>query len=166
MNNPWIDPREIDWQDGLNPLRIPAFRRNRNRYVYTALQNPLMVALRNADGLEIHLESVPDAEHATIAGFAPYEQIVSLRPGSFIIATSGSADHGNDTATVQITDSETGARAWSQPVSIANATGSPAKYFDRPLGFTPPANFVVRITNLDNSANLVQLVLWIIRPSL
>jgi hypothetical protein len=77
MTQRWIDPRIIDFADGLNPLRVPNLRRK--SYFAQALSSPLMMALRTAGGYSMMLEAVPGRGSGSIPGKGSWDDTL-LRP--------------------------------------------------------------------------------------
>lgn len=66
LNRPWIDPRNIDWTQSLNPLANPGWSIYNNRYVYEALQDQYMMALKNAVGIEPRIYVGPEQTNLVI----------------------------------------------------------------------------------------------------
>jgi hypothetical protein len=165
LNRPWIDPRDVDWTDALNGVRNPGFRQNNNPFVYSALNDPFMQALRQAEGIEPRIFVCPDPQSQFINPGATYDYEVPSEPNTWLWALTASTTNRSDPSDgfmVQITDSGTGASLFSQPLKdellsgIVNSTpqGSgngyrgPLYFLDTPHLFEPPSYPVVRIINV------------------
>jgi hypothetical protein len=161
--------------DRIDPERYHQWR---NAYAQRALI--ALEPLRKAIGYQARHEVIPDRQHVAIAANATWDHRVSVRPGSYLWALSGTSAQGDGFA-VQITDFATRSNLFSGPVKYENLTGTgsysyvnsagssfslaPALHLlasPRPL--IEPAVLNVQITNLASVANQVQLVLWIWEP--
>lgn len=160
-NRAWIDPRTLDWTDGLNPNNNPAFAQDKNRYVWESLQEPLMQTLRKA-GSRLTVHAAPDSPHATLPGSATYDQTFNPVPFAWLIGFSAHSTQPEGFL-VQVTDTVSLETIWSQPVHSANITGNPVYYLSLPRAVLPPSQLAVRIINLSTSPNLCQFCAWFIR---
>jgi hypothetical protein len=166
LNDPWIDPRDVDWTDALNPLRNPGWHRNNNRYAYNALQDPFMLAIRNAKGIEPRIYPGFDPLNILIQPGLTQDYEVPIEPNYWCFALSVSGD--GDDFLFNITDSVSGAQFFSQPVSArtmsAAATGTqgrgPLFYLSTPHLFAPPSYPIVRIINTTVSAQRCRVSLF------
>jgi hypothetical protein len=153
LNAPWIDPRDIDWTDGLNPVRNPGWRQNNNPYVYHALQDPFTMALRQGKGIEPRIYPGFDPSNLVVPAGTTQDYEVPIEPNFWCFAFSVNVN-GRDFL-FNVTDSVTGATFFSQPVSAAamspirNGTAGrgPLSYLSTPHLFTPPSYPIVRIIN-------------------
>ncbi len=127
LNRPWIDPRSIDWTDGLNALAKPGFRQNNNPHAWAALKDPFMQALRQGKGIEPRAYVCPDSSSQPIAAGATYDYEVPSEPNCWMWAINASGD--GDGFLVNVTDSLTGAALFSQPTfsDDLNAAASPVR---------------------------------------
>ncbi len=152
-----IDPRTIDWEDGLNPLRVPSFRRK--RYFSAALNQPITMALRTAPGYSMLLEALP-ARGGAIPGKGTYDDVLRQLPAeSWIIALSAySKEAEGFTAQIRVGDHP----PWSAPVSSKSITASPQYFLPYPLAVLAPDQVTVSLFNLSALANTVQLAFWIV----
>ena len=161
MNAPFFHPLDIDWQDGLNPLAIPAFRQQRNPAVYAALQQPTTVALRNTPGYELRLYVVPDETTPTLAAAASYDAVIQLPAGAWIIGVGASSEAAPGFL-VQIT-MPTGAKLFNRPTRSQDLAARP-HYLARPQGITDAGFVQVKCINQAIAPNRCQLVLWVVQP--
>lgn len=139
-----------------------------------------MEPLRKALGYEPHVEVIPDSQHQSLAPRATWDHRVSVPPGTWLWATSGSSQQPEGFS-VQITDfaSRTnlfsGLVNWNNitgqgSVSVPDATGAavhlstPHHIFNAPFPIVEPATLNVQLANLSANANQVQLVLWMLQP--
>jgi len=162
MNAPWYPPDRIDWQDGLNPLAVPAFREQRNPAVYRALQQPTMVELRNTPGLELRLYAAPEASLASLPAGITYDALVPLPAGAWLIGLSASSAQAAGFL-AQIT-MPTGTDLLSQHAASADLSGARPYYFPRPAGLPDGGQVKLRLINQAVVANRCQLVIWVIQP--
>jgi hypothetical protein len=166
MSHPWIDPRLIDWTDGLNPLTQPRYGADVNRYVHDALDEPIAQTLRNTRGA-MRVYAVPDESHAILAPSQLFELIVGPPPFTWLMAFSAHSEQPEGFL-AQITDTVTGQHVWSQPVhsdSIGNPASGGLLWLSMPLPILPPSRLAVRITNLSAIANRCQLAIWAIQEA-
>jgi hypothetical protein len=163
MNAPWFDPTQIDWQDGLNPLAIPAYREQRNPAVYRALQGPTMVELRNTPGLELRLYAAPDEAFPSLPGSITYDTIVTLPAGAWIYGISASSAQPEGFL-AQVT-APTHGTLFSKPVNSGDIKNARPHYLSRPQGLPDGGPVKLRLINLSLVANYCQLVIWVIQPS-
>lgn len=166
LNDPWLDPRTIDWTDSPNPIGNPGYRKNNNRYVFNALQDPFMLALRLAKGIEPRIYLGPDPQDNTIPAGNTQDYEVPIEPNFWCYAMAASGS-GRDFL-VNVTDSVTGATFFSSPVSMAtinparNGTSGrgPQFFLSTPHLFTPPSYPVIRVINTTNSAQVCRVTLY------
>lgn len=166
----WIDPREIDWTDSFNGLR-PGYRSDQNRFTNNAFNDVFMQALRRGKGIEPRLFVCPDPANQLVQAGSTYDYEVPSEPNTWLLGVVASIGNiadifpENDTFLVQITDSTTGAKLFSQPVDQNVITGIPIvagnrvpagsgngyrgpwKWLSTPHLFEPPSYPVVRIVN-------------------
>jgi len=173
LNNPWIDPRGVDWTDSLNPLTKPGWSLNNNQFAFESLQDPIFVALRNAIGIEARIWVCPDPVNQSIAPQVTSAYNVPAEPNTWVWALNAISNPGTtpDPAGfyVQVSDSLTGANLFSSPVLNSNLDGArttagdakqcPLILIAAPRLFIPPAYPIVTIVNLSMSAQtcIVQL---------
>ena len=171
--NPWVDPRSVDWTDGLNPLTKPGYSQNNNLFAYESLQDPIFVALRNAIGIEPRIWVCPDQVNQSIAPQSTSAFNVPAEPNTWIWALNAVSNPGLTADPkgfyVQITDSLTGADMFSSPIHSSNLDGTrttagdakqcPLVLIAAPRLYVPPAYPIVSIVNLSMSAQtcIVQL---------
>ena len=155
---PWIDPTAIDWTDGMNPLRIPGWKKNNNPFAFAAMQDQFVQAIRNGKGLEPRIYVAPDSASQLIQPGATFDFEVACEPNCWLWALNASGDQNS--FLVQITDSVTGAILFSQPVNSGLIQGSPGSFFatpgrgvqfllSTPHLFAPPSYPIVRIVNTE-----------------
>jgi hypothetical protein len=163
INTPWIDPRSIDYTDGLNPLANPGYLPNNNPYAYASLQEPIMLGLRNGIGIEPRILVCPDPLDQLIQPGATYDFSVPVEPNTWLYGLNVSSQQAAGFY-LQITDSGTGATVFSQPVFSKNVQGTKSKghivLISAPRLFVPPAYPVIRIVNNSASANLCTVNLF------
>lgn len=174
LNTPWIDPRNIDWTDSMNPLTGRGWGKDpsRNPFMFDTLSDPIWQALRSAQNLEPRVWVVPDPIDEIIMAGGTYDMNVPVEPNTWLygvntwLAPSMAAP--NDFY-VQITDAVTGATVYSQQVHASNlqpATGNTGstngliEYLSAPRLFLPPSYPIVRIVNLSASDVKCNVNLW------
>ena len=174
LNNPWLDPRSVDWSDSLNPLTKPGWSPNNNQFAYDSLQDDVFVALRHAIGIEARIWVCPNPQAQLIAPQSTIDFDVPCEPNTWIWALNAISNPGQapDAAGfyVQVNDSLTGAGLFASPVLSRNLDGSasgtgthsrqgPLVLLSAPRLYVPPAYPIVRIVNLSMSAQtcIVQL---------
>ncbi len=153
---------QIDWQDGLNPLAIPAFARHVNRYVYEALENPIMRELRYQPGYETHLYAAPDDTVPTLPALQTVDSLITLPAGAWLFGVSVASPNAAGIL-VQITLPE-GTNIFSVPTSSKSLKNAIPHFFARPAGFPARAAVKVSMKNQANANNTAQVVLWVIQP--
>ena len=166
LNEPWIDPRDIDWTDALNAVRNPGWRKNNNHFVYNCLNDPFMIALRNAKGIEPRIYVGPDPANQLVASGQTQDYEVPIEPNFWCWAIAASGN-GRDFL-LNVTDSVTGAQFFNAPVSMAtinaarNGTSGrgPLYYLPTPHLFTPPSYPVIRVVNTANFAQTCRVTLF------
>lgn len=162
MNAPWYPPDAIDWQDGLNPLALPAFRAQRNPYVYRALQHPTMVELRAAAaGYELALWATPEESAGAIGPGSTYDALVTVPAGAWLYGLSATSVQPEGFL-AQVT-LPAGTNLFAQAVSSAALQARPY-YLSKPLGFPESGGLRLRIVNQSGSPNVCQLVAWVMIP--
>ncbi|MDP9054842.1 MAG: hypothetical protein M3N93_11170 [Acidobacteriota bacterium] len=162
MNAPWYPEDQIDWLDGLNPLRLPAFREARNPYVYRALQSATMVQLRAAHTYEPALYAAPDETFQVLPAGITYDSITNLPAGAWIIGVSAASTQPEGFL-AQVT-LPTGATLFGKPIGSKNLTAKPY-YLSEPLGLPDGGPVKLRLVNQSINPNACQLVLWGLRPA-
>lgn len=182
LNTPWIHPRDVDWTDSHNPLRLVAWHQTNNRYMNDTLNDPLWMALRNAKNLEARIIVTPVPINQTIAPLSTFDQTVSIDPVTWVYAVNA---QGSERAGfyVQITDALTGSTVFSQlmhnvdlstiypagvPLTLPGKLKSNPEiqavepgndrgaliYLASPRLFTAPSYPIVRIVNLASVAQV------------
>lgn len=162
--------------DRIDPRRYHHFRSQYHIKALNALE-----PLRKAVGYEPRNEVIPDRQHVALAKAATWDHRVTVPPGSWLWALSGSSQQAAGFS-VQITDFATRSNLFSGAVQYQNLTGQgsvsvldaagQAQTISTPLHILPtprpiiePAVLNVQLSNLDTAnANEVQLVLWILEP--
>jgi hypothetical protein len=162
--------------DRINPRVYPQFRGPYHTRALAALE-----PLRKALGYEPRNEVIPDQQHVAVAKQATWDHRVTVPPGSWLWALSGSSQQPEG-FTVQVTDFATRANLFSGAVRYQNLTGqgsvsindaagavhtltTPLHILPTPRPLIEPAVLNVQITNLSTTnSNEVQLVLWILEP--
>lgn len=163
----WIDPRSIDYTDGLNPLRIPGFAELNSPYVYRVLNGDAWhYALRFAKGIEPRCYVGPDPMQQLIQPGATINYEVPAEPNLWIWAVNASSD--DEDFLFNVADSETGAQFFSTPISMSSVNAAlngtahrgPLFFMATPHLFTPPAYPIVRITNTSGAAQVCRVNLF------
>lgn len=162
-NRPWIDPRLIDWSDGLNPLKIPAFRPDANPFVYASLQEDITQQLRAAKG-RMTVSAAPDDQSAIIPALATFEQTLVLGGVSWLIGFSAHSQQPEGFMG-QATVTSTGEPIWSQPLWSKNISGRPIGFLAMPH-LLDPGQLTLRLLNLSAAPNRCQLCAWTIEEAL
>jgi hypothetical protein len=164
MSSIWIDPRNVDWTDGLNPLTRRRYAENVNRYVHDALDEPVTQALRASRGA-MRVFAVPDESHAILAPSQVFDLTINPPPFVWLVAFSAHAEQPEGFL-AQITDTVTGQTIFSQPIhsaSIGNPASGGLLYLSMPAPILPPSRLAVRLTNLAPAGNRCQLAIWVIQ---
>jgi len=156
----WIDPRRIDWKDGLNPLARPAWTAAKNQYVNESLNDPLTFALRQGPA-EMGLYPVPDEANSILPGLATFDQIITTIRNAWIIGFSATSQQPEG-FTVQITAQ--GNPIFSKPVHHTALQGTPVFFCPIPRALIVP-ELAVRLQNLSAIANNLQLCIWTIHET-
>jgi len=178
LNQPWIDPRDVDWTSALNGVRNPGFRINNNPFVNAALKDIYMQALANGKSIEPRIYVCPDPENQAIPPGVTFDYEVPSEPNTWVWAVSASLANppntigAQDTLLVQITDSTTGSTLFSQPTQQTNLTGlpiisgsptpqgsgngyrGPQVIISTPHLYAPPSYPVVRLVNTSSTLTL------------
>jgi hypothetical protein len=175
MLNPynWLDPRTVDWSDSPNPLTRPGWSPLNNQFDFDSLQDPTMMALRQAIGIEARIWVCPDPVNQSVAANSTTDFNVPSEPNTWIWALNAVSNPGQEADAagfyVQVTDSVTGATIFSSPMLNSNLNGArqtsgaaaqcPLCLLSAPRLYIPPAYPIVRIVNLSGSAQtcIVQL---------
>lgn len=159
LNRPWIDPRDIDYTDALNPLAKPGWKQNNNPFAWAAARDVFMQALRQGKGIEPRIYVCPDPATQLIGPNQTIDYEVPSEPNTWLWALNASyVQSGDDSPVdflVNITDSLTGATLFSQPIATKNLNAQLSGTSDRgplflletPHLFRPPSYPVVRIIN-------------------
>jgi hypothetical protein len=162
--------------DRLNPRRYSGIFRG----PYHARAIQALEPLRLAAGYEPRNEVIPDQSNQVLGARAAYDHRVTVPPGSYLWALSGSSEQPEG-FTVQITDFATRSNLLSAPAKFENITGqgtftlrdaagaqkslwTPLHLLAAPRPLIEPGLLNVQLTNSSNNQNRVQLVLWILRP--
>ena len=154
-NEPWIDPRTVDWTDTLNPITHPGWYRNNNPFVFEALNDEFMMALRNARGVEPRVYVGPNPQNMLIPAGTTQDYEVPIEPNFWmyaLTATPQTIDESPLDFLVQVTDIVSGATLFSQPASArtlstrTNGRG-PQVFLSTPQLYHPPSYPVIRVIN-------------------
>lgn len=162
----WIHPLDVDWTDGLNPIRIPGFTRMNDPYAYASLQDPYNLALRLGKGIEPRIYVCPEPAQQVIEVGATVDFEVPAEPNTWLwgINTSSRQVDGENKYgefLFNVYDSVTGSQLFSQMASGLqfnfNWPGQGPEKTDRERGpvailpsphmYNPPSYPVVRIMN-------------------
>jgi hypothetical protein len=167
LNSPWIDPRDVDWTDAMNPLRNPGWAKNNNPFVYRALnEDGWYQGLRFAGGIEPRIYVGPEPLNQLVQPGQTVNYEVPIEPNFWLWGIVASGD-GTDFL-FNISDSETGAQLFSTPVSMAtqsairNGTAGrgPIQYLQTPHLFSPPSYPIIKIINVANAAQVCHVTLY------
>lgn len=163
-NAPWIDPRSIDWTDSLNPLRNPGWARNNNPFVFDALTDDYMMALRNARGIEPRFYVGPNPQNMSVPAGTTQDYEVPIEPNFWLYAITATPEAGKDFL-VQITDIVSGGTLFSQPIpasvlSTQTAGRGPQVFLSTPQLYAPPSYPVIRVVNTANSSQVCRVTLF------
>ncbi len=155
LNKPWIDPRNVDWTDSLNPLAQSFWRWDVNPWFDQTMRDPLWQAIRSARNLEPRLLVAPDIgglDTLMTSILAPGQTVntsfTQMEPNS-VVAGVRVNTNGNG-CYLQITDSETGKTLFDQPLFFPASAGTGPILLATPWGFVPPAYPIVQLINADN----------------
>jgi hypothetical protein len=162
----WIDPREIDWTDGLNPIRNPGWRITTNPYAYAAMQDQFLQALRQAHGIQARIFVCPDPSAQLITAGATIDYEVPAEPNTWLWGINASGNASN--FLLNVSDSVTGVKLFNQPIRMtdlcAARTGTagrgPIFFLSTPWLFQPPSYPVVRIINTNISEQTCRVTLF------
>lgn len=162
LNTPWIDPRDIDWTDALNPLS-PGRNANNNPFVHKALNDPIMQALRLGRGIEPRIYVAPDPQNQVIPAGNTYDYEVLSEPNCFLWALTASGD--GDDFLFNVYDAITGTTISASPLSFKTmktlTTGrGPLFILSTPHLYEPPSYPVVRIINTQAAAHTCRVTLY------
>jgi hypothetical protein len=164
LNGPWIDPRSIDYTDTLNPLRNPGWYRNNNPFVFEALTDPFMMALRNARGIEARVYVGPNPSNMLIPAGTTQDYEVPIEPNFWVYAITATPETNKDFL-VQITDVVSGSTLFNQPVSAStlstktNGRG-PQAFLSTPHCYDPPSYPVIRVVNTASTDQVCRVTLF------
>jgi len=161
----WIDPRDIDWTQSLNPLTNPGWDAQNNRYVYHCLNDPYMLALRQAKGVEARTYVAPDTVNQVIPSGNTFDYEVPIEPNFWLYALAASGT-GEDFL-FQITDSVSGATLFSQPMPLSRmpqrlntSNRGPQLFLATPQLYVPPSYPIVRVINTTAFSNTCRVTLF------
>lgn len=165
LNRPWIDPRDVDWTDALNGLRNPGWSPINNPFVWAAYKDPMFQALRQAKGIEPRIYVGPDPAHQAIDPGVTQDYEVASEPNCWLWGLSSSATGGGGAYLVNVSDSVTGAKLFSQPVdgqALAQKTSGRGPLFvlSTPHLFVPPAYPIIRVINTDAARQTIRVNLF------
>jgi len=167
LNRPWINPSSTDWTDALNPLAKPGFSQNNNPYAYAQLKDPIMQALRLAQGIQPRAYVGPDDRGRSVPAGQTVDFEVPIEPNCYVWALNASSlpptggDIGSTEFLFNVIDSGTGAAFFSQPISSRNFNASitglnnsgvsgnrgPLFLLSKPQLYVPPNYPVIRVIN-------------------
>jgi hypothetical protein len=173
-NQPWIDPRDVDWTSGFNGLRVPGWNRNNNPYVWQALKDVFLQALANGKGIEPRIYVCPDPPNQLIQVGQTYDFEVPSEPNLWLwaINASGRPLTDDDDARLDflfnVTDSTTGATLFSTPalMSLFNEAGTGTNgrgvqsLMSSPHLFASPSYPVVRVINNSDTPQTCRVTLF------
>jgi hypothetical protein len=162
----WIDPRDVDWTQSLNPLANPGWNPQNNPYVYRALQyDPFMLALRSAKGVEPRIYVGPDVINQSIPAGSTQDYEVPIEPNFWLYGVAASGT-GEDFL-FNVTDSVTGATLFSQPMPLsrmpsrlATSGRGPQLFLSTPQLYLPPSYPIIRVINTTAFANVCRVTLF------
>lgn len=163
-NQPWIDPRSIDWTDTLNPVTHPGWYANNNPFVFEALNDEYMMALRNARGIEPRVYVGPNPQNMLIPAGTTQDYEVASEPNFWMYALTATPEDGKDFL-LQVTDIVSGATLFSQPVSAValstrTAGRGPQFFLSTPQLYLPPSYPVIRVINTANTDQVCRVTLF------
>ena len=123
-------------------------------------------ALRLAKGIEPRVYVCPDPQAQLLQPGTTYDYEVPSEPNCWLWALTASGSVGD--FLVQVTDSTTGAKLFSQPVLMrdinASLTGTSGRgvqfILSTPHLFEPPSYPVVRLTNTNAAAQICRVTLY------
>ena len=164
LNTPWIDPRGVDWTDNLNPLTNPGWKKNNNPFVFEALTDQFMMALRNARGIEPRVYVGPDPQNMVIPAGTSQDYEVPIEPNFWLYALTATPEDGFDFL-VQITDIVSGSTLFSQPapastLNLKTSGRGPQFFLSTPQLYVPPSYPVIRVVNTAASARTCRVTLF------
>jgi hypothetical protein len=169
LNDPWIDPQSFDWTDAPNPLANPGLRKNNNPFVYQAVQDEYMQALRNARGIEPRIYLGYDPNNIILQSGTTQDFEVATEPNFWCYALSVSGEAAvlraaGEDFLFNVTDSVTGTTFFSTPASfLAMDTLTPGRgplfFLSTPHLFASPAYPIVRIVNNSSQATICRVTL-------
>jgi hypothetical protein len=166
LNQTWIDPRDVDWTDALNSVRLHGWNANNNPFVAAAFNDPIWQALRLAKGMEPRIFVCPEPANQLIQPGATYDYEVPSDPNTWLFGINASGDQRD--FLLNVTDSVTGATLFTQPVNRttisptpANPAGRGVQYFVcTPHLYEPPSYPVVRIINTTSDPQVCRVTLF------
>lgn len=165
----WIDPRSIDWTDPLNGLANPGWSIQNNPYVFAALNDQFMQALRQGRGIQQRAYVAPEPTGQLIQPGVTFDYEVPSEPNLWLWGINASSNlAGTKDFLFNVTDSLTGAQLFSQPIpqSLMNArvngtaNRGPICFLSTPHLYTPPAYPIVRLINNSNTAQVCRVTLF------
>lgn len=163
LNRPWMDPRDVDWTDSMNPLAKPGWKQNNNPFAWAAMKDVFNQALRHGKGVEPRIYVCPDPSSQLIPPLQTIDYEVPSEPNLWLWALTASYTPSGASPTgdflLNVTDSLTGAALFSQPVRTrdvnAQLSGTPERgplfVLETPHLYRPPSYPVVRIINSSDS---------------
>lgn len=160
----WIDPRSIDWTDNLNPLANPGWRGNNNPFVFEALTDEYMMALRNARGIEARVYVGPNPSNMLIPAGTTQDYDVPIEPNFWLYAITATPEAEKDFL-VQLTDVVSGATLFNQPVSartLSTKTSGrgPQVFLSTPQLYPTPSYPVIRVINTATTDQICRVTLF------
>lgn len=164
LTAPWMDPRSVDWTDNLNPITNPGWSRNNNPFVYEALNDEYMMALRNARGIEARIYVGPNPQNMLIPAGTTQDYEVPIEPNFWLYAITATPEEGQDFL-VQITDIVSGSTLFSQPASAATLSQKtsgrgPQMFLSTPQLYPPPSYPVIRVINTAATDRICRVTLF------
>lgn len=174
LTQEWIDPRDIDWTDSMNPLTGRGWGPDpgRNPFMAGVLSDPMWIALRTAHDLEPRIWVVPNPIDEVIQAGATYETSVNIDPNTWLYGVQAwmtSPGPPTNDFYVQITDAVTGGTVFSQQARGSNLAAAEGNtplhnkliyYLGSPRLFVPPSYPIVKIVNLSSSNVKCNFNLW------
>lgn len=130
------------------------------------------------EGFDSRCLCVPEQGFNVLGALAPYERIVNVTQGTYITAVSAFSQVA-DGFTVQVIDRGTGSNFFSTPIhssqlgrktthaavlGLRNNIYYPLLHLPEPRLVTAPGQITVKLQNLANAANRVQICLWAVEP--
>lgn len=163
LNDPWIDPRDIDWTQSLNPLGNPGWTKNNNPYVHRALKDVYLHALMNAKGIEPRIYVGPEQQNLVIPANSTQDYEVPIEPNFWVYGLTASGT-GADFL-FNVLDAVSGAQLASQPLSMATmktltARRGPIHFLSTSQLYAPPSYPIIRVINNTRGAQTCRVTLF------